>query len=106
MKGGLILDVVVIQGTPIFKQLASKDQVLLVWGDALLVLDLGPDIFDGVISYHFKSDGLASDGLDEDLHTTTVAKHQVKEGLFLDVVVTHGTPIFKQYATIEQVLVV
>ena len=106
MKGGLFLDVVVTHGMLIFKRLASKQQVLLVWGDALLVLDLGLDIFDGVISFHFKSDGLAGEGLDEDLHTTTVAKHQVKGGLFLDVAVTHGTPIFKQYATIEQVLMV
>ena len=51
-------------------QYATIDQVLLVWGDALLVLDLGLDIYNGVRSFHFKSDGLAGDGLDEDQHTT------------------------------------
>ena len=106
VKGGLFVDVVVTQGTPIFKQLASKVQALLVWGDAHLVLDLGPDIFDGVISFHFKSDGLAGEGLDEDLHTTTVAKHQEKGGLFQDVAVTQGTPIFKLPASKDQALLV
>ena len=106
VKGGLFLDVVVTQGTPIFKPLASKVQVLLFWGEALLVLDLGLDNFDGVRSFHYKSDGLACEGLDEDLHTTMCKRvgHQVKGGLFLDVVVTQGTPIFKLPATIDQAL--
>ena len=38
MQSGLLLDVVVREGPPILELLASKDQPLLVWGDALLVL--------------------------------------------------------------------
>ena len=38
MEGGLLLDVVVGEGPSVFELLASKDQPLLVWGDALLVL--------------------------------------------------------------------
>ena len=46
----------------------SEDQPLLVRGDALLVLDLGLDVLDGVGGLDLKGDGLASEGLDEDLH--------------------------------------
>merc|ERR1712038_256766 len=48
VKGGLLLDVVVRKSSSIFQLLSSKDQPLLVWGDALLVLDLGLDILNGV----------------------------------------------------------
>ena len=78
----------------------------MVWGDALLVLDLGLDIFDGVKSFHFKSDDLAGEGPDEDLHTTTQAIHQVEHGLIPDVVVTHGTRMFKLPARKDQALLV
>jgi len=48
MEGGLLLDVVVGEGPSVFELLASEDQPLLVRGDALLVLDLGLDILNGV----------------------------------------------------------
>jgi len=48
VKGGFFLDVVVRQGPAIFQLLASKDQPLLIWGDSLLVLNLGLHIFNGV----------------------------------------------------------
>jgi hypothetical protein len=48
VKGGLLLDVVVSQGATILQLLAGEDQTLLVWGDALLILDLGLHIVDGV----------------------------------------------------------
>ncbi len=48
VKGGLLLDVVVAESAPILKLLARENQALLVWGNALLVLDLGLDIVDGV----------------------------------------------------------
>ena len=65
VEGGLLLDVVVSQGAAILQLLAGKDQALLVWGDALLVLDLGLDILDGVRGLHLEGDGLASQGLQE-----------------------------------------
>merc|ERR1711977_420046 len=43
VKGGLLLDVVVLKGAAILELLASEDETLLVRGDALLVLDLGLD---------------------------------------------------------------
>ena len=106
VKGGLFLDVVVTQGTTVLELLASKDQALLVGGDTLLVLDLGLHVFDGVRSFDFKSDGLACEGLDKDLHTTTQAKHKVKGGLFLDVVVTQGTTVLELLASKDQALLV
>jgi len=59
MEGGLLLDVVVGQGTAILKLLASKNQALLVGRNALLVLNLGLDIVDGIGRLDLKSDGLA-----------------------------------------------
>ena len=38
VQGALLLDVVVRQGAPIFQLLPSKDETLLVRGNALLVL--------------------------------------------------------------------
>ena len=68
MKGGLLLDVVVGEGPSVLELLASEDQPLLVRGDALLVLDLGLDVLDGVGGLDLKGDGLASKGLNKDLH--------------------------------------
>ena len=68
MEGRLLLDVVVRKGAAILQLLAGEDQALLVRGDALLVLDLGLHIVDGVGGLHLKGDGLAREGLHEDLH--------------------------------------
>ena len=61
VKGGLLLDVVVGQGAAILELLASKDQALLVWGNALLVLDLGLDIVDCVGRLNLEGDRLTGD---------------------------------------------
>ena len=68
MEGGLLLDVVVREGAAVLKLLASEDQTLLVWGDALLVLDLSLHVLNGVGGLDLEGDGLASQSLDEDLH--------------------------------------
>jgi len=43
MEGGLLLDVVIGKSAAIFELLAGEDQTLLIGGDSLLVLDLGPE---------------------------------------------------------------
>ena len=48
MKGGLLRVVVVSEAAAIVQLLTSKDKALLVRADALLVLDLGLDIVNGV----------------------------------------------------------
>jgi hypothetical protein len=60
-----LLDVVVRQGAAILKLLASEDETLLVWGNALLVLDLALHIVDGVGGLDLEGDGLARQGLNE-----------------------------------------
>ena len=71
MECRLLLDVVVAQGAAILKLLASKDESLLVWWDALLVLDLGLHVINCVAGLDLEGDGFAGEGLDEDLHATT-----------------------------------
>ena len=65
MESGFLLDIVVGKGAAILQLLSSEDQALLVRRDALLVLDLGLDIVDGVAGLNLKGDGLAREGLDE-----------------------------------------
>ena len=68
VESGLLLDVVVGEGSAVFELLSSKDETLLIWGDAFLVLDLGLDVFDGVRGLDIESDGFSGKGLDENLH--------------------------------------
>ena len=42
VEGGLLLDVVVRESAAILELLAGEDQTLLIGGNTLLVLDLGP----------------------------------------------------------------
>ena len=60
-----LLDVVVAEGTAILELLAGEDETLLVWGNALLVLDLALHIVDGVRGLDLEGDGLARQGLNE-----------------------------------------
>ena len=59
VKGRLLLDVVIRQGAAVLELLAGEDETLLVGGDALLVLDLGLDVVNGVGGLDVESDGLA-----------------------------------------------
>ena len=106
MEGGLLLDVVVRESAAVLELLASEDQALLVRGDALLVLDLGLDVVDGVGRLHLEGDGLAGESLDEDLHTTAEAEHKVEGGLLLDVVVRESAAILELLASEDQALLI
>merc|ERR1719198_1706179 len=68
VKGGLLLDVVVLKGAAILQLLAGKDEALLIRGDALLVLDLGLDSLDSVGTLNLKGDSLPCECLHKDLH--------------------------------------
>ena len=72
----------------------------------LLVLNFALDIVDGVRALHLQRDGLASQGLDKDLHAATQPQHQVESGLLLDVVVSQGAPILQLLAGKDQPLLV
>ena len=70
----LLLDVVVGERPAVLELFARKDEALLVGGDTLLVLDLAFDHVNGVCGLYFKCDGLASEGLNEDLNYTVCEK--------------------------------
>ena len=63
----LLLDVVVRERAAVLELLAREDEALLVGRDALLVLDLLLDVVDRVARLDVERDGLAREGLDEDL---------------------------------------
>ena len=64
---------------------ASKDKLLLVKWNALLMLDLDHDVVNRIARFNFEGDGFAGQGLDEDLHTTMEAII-VREGVLRAVV--------------------
>ena len=68
MQGGLLLDVVVGQGSTVFQLLSSEDQSLLIWRNSLFILNFGLYVLDGVGSFDVQSDGLSGQGLNEYLH--------------------------------------
>jgi len=71
VQSRLLLDVVVGQGAAVLELLAGEDQALLVGRDALLVLNLGLDVVDGVRRLDFEGNCLSGEGLDEDLHASS-----------------------------------
>merc|ERR1712112_448072 len=106
MQSGLLLNVVVGEGPTVLELLASEDQPLLIWGNSFLVLDLGLNILDGVRGFHLQSDRLASQGLNEDLHSTSETQDQMQSGLLLNVVVGEGPAVLELLASKDQPLLV
>ena len=95
MEGRFLLDVVVLKGSSVFELLSSEDESLLVWGNSFLVLDLGLNGFNGVGLLNLEGNGLTSESLDEDLHSTSESQDKVKGRFLLDVVVLESTAILK-----------
>merc|ERR1719369_1594071 len=106
MKGTLFLDIVVRQSSSIFQLFSSKDQSLLIWRDTFLVLDLGLHVLNGITRLHLQSDGLASQGLDKDLHTSSQSQDKMKGRLFLDIVVRQSSSIFQLFSSKDQSLLI
>ena len=95
VKGRFLLNIVVRKSSAILELLTSEDKSLLIWWDSLFILDLGLDVFNGVCWFDIKGDGLTSQGLDEDLHTTSESQDEMKSGFFLDVVIGESSSILK-----------
>jgi len=106
VKGGLLLNVVVTQSSPIFQLLASKDKSLLVRWNALLILDLGLHVVNGVRRLDLQGDRLTREGLDENLHATTETKDQMEGGLLLDVVIRESASVFELLSGENQALLI
>ena len=106
MEGGLLLNVVVAQSSSILQLLASEDQSLLVRWNALLILDLGLHIVDGIRRLNLQRDCLACEGLDKDLHATTETEDQMESGLLLDVVIRESASVFELLSGENQPLLI
>ena len=106
VKSGLLLDVVVGESSSILKLLSSENESLLIWWDSLLILDLGLDVLNGVSWLDIKSDGLSSEGLDEDLHTTSKSEDEMEGGFLLDVVVGEGSAILELLTSEDESLLI
>merc|ERR1711913_61285 len=106
MEGALLLDVVVGESSSVLQLLASEDQPLLIWGDSLLVLNLGLDVLNGVGWLDLEGDGLPGEGLDEDLHTSSQSEHKMEGALLLDVVVRESSSVLQLLASEDQPLLI
>ena len=72
VKSWLLLDVVVAQSAAVFKLLAGEDKTLLVWRDALLVLDLCLHVLNGVAGFDVEGNGFSGKSLYENLHVSVL----------------------------------
>ena len=106
MEGGFLLDVVVRKGSAVLELLSSEDESLLIRWDSLLVLDLGLDVLNGVCWLDLKGDGLSSESLDEDLHTSSKSEDEMESGLLLDVVVGEGSAVFELLSSEDKSLLI
>lgn len=106
MEGGLFLDIVVRKCPPILELLAREDETLLIWWNTLLVLDFRLHVINSVGRFHFKGDGLPSQGLDKDLHTTTQTEDEMESRLLLNVVVGERAAVLELLASKDQALLV
>lgn len=61
MESGLLLNVIIGKCTAILQLLASKDETLLIGGNAFLVLNLCLYVVDSIAGLDLESDGLAGD---------------------------------------------
>merc|ERR1711868_179857 len=106
MESTFLLDVVIREGSSILELLSSKNQSLLIWGNSFLVLDLGLDILNGIRRLNLKGDGLASESLDEDLHTSSQSKNQMQSAFLLDVIIRKSSSVLELLSSKDQSLLV
>ena len=90
MESGLLMDIVIPESMTILKFLSIPNQVLFVWMNALLFLNLGLHALDAVWGFDIESESLAGVGLDEDLHTTFETEDQVEGRFSLNFVVNES----------------
>ena len=76
MKSGLLLNVVVGDGSGILQHLLRKNEFLLIGRDPLFILKLGFNVSDAIRRLHIKSDGIARECLDENLHGQCIERIQ------------------------------
>jgi hypothetical protein len=72
------LDIVIGEGSSVFKLLSSKDESLLIGWDSFLILDLGLHVINSVRGFDIKGNGLSSQGFDEDLHSSSKSEYKME----------------------------
>merc|ERR1711972_518680 len=106
MKRRFLLDVVIRKRAAVLKLLTGEDQTLLVWWDALLILDLSLNVVYCVASFDVQRDRLTRQSLHEDLHATAEPQHQMKRRFLLDVVIRKRAAVLKLLTGEDQTLLV
>mmetsp|Transcript_23860 Transcript_23860/g.49945 ORF Transcript_23860/g.49945 Transcript_23860/m.49945 type:complete len:257 (+) Transcript_23860:233-1003(+) len=106
VKGGFLLNVIIRKGASVLELLPGEDQTLLIRGNALLILNLRLDIINGIRRLDVQSDGLAREGLDEDLHAAAKTQYQVEGGFLLDVVVGEGAAVLELLSGEDETLLI
>ena len=104
VKCGLLLDVVVAQGTAVLGLLASEDEAHVLAWDALLLLDLGLQVVDGVRGPDIQCDGLAIEGLHEELHAATktyVIVLLIISAIIIIIIIITSTGAAIEYTTLK-----
>ena len=76
VKSGPLLNVVVGESSAILHHLLRKSEFLLVGRDLLFILNLGFNVFDAIRRLYIKTDGLARERLDENLHGQFIERIQ------------------------------
>ena len=69
-------NVAVGEASAILQHLLHKNEFLLIERDPLFVLNLGFNVFDAIRRFHIKSDGLARERPDENLHGQCIERIQ------------------------------
>jgi len=69
MEGRIIAHIIILKSLGILQLLSAEDQSLLLGRDALLLGNLGLDLFDALSLLNFDGDCFAREGLDEELHS-------------------------------------
>jgi len=106
VEGGLLLDIVVGQSAAIFELFACEDKTLLIRRNAFLILNLRFDVIYRIGRFDLESNGLASQGLDKDLHTATKTEDEMESRLLLDIVIRESATILKLLSSKDQALLV
>lgn len=106
MNCWILLDVVVWNSPAILKSFTSKDKSLLICRNSFFVGDLGFNSFNSVSCLNINHDGLSSQGLNKDLHTSSQSEDQVESWFFVNVIIREGSTIFQLLACKDESLLV
>ena len=69
-------------------------------------MNLSLDVLNGVRWLNLKGDGLSSESLNEDLHTTTKSEDEMERGFLLDVVVGESATVFELLSSEDESLLI